>query len=176
MSNSNETQAVRERWAYHQKLYEKYSARVPNFTEIIDGFYMNPAALGDFVMAVSSFHDSRRIYADYMRIYADYMRIYADYMRIYCAYKVHTAFTRSRSEIIHELRVHGIKYILDLDGNYLLDTFRPSLDVRGSKSLRGFHHIQTARLLCPRHCLREFDDDPQYVLSFIGRITMGTHS
>ena len=31
---------------------------------------MNPAALGDFVMAVSSFHDSRRIYADYMRIYA----------------------------------------------------------------------------------------------------------
>ena len=66
----NETQAVCEWRAYHQKLYEKYSARVPNFTEIVDGFYMNLAALGDFVTAVSSFHNSKCIYADYMRIYA----------------------------------------------------------------------------------------------------------
>jgi hypothetical protein len=67
--------------------------------------------------------------------------------------------SQARSDDIHALRTRGILYILP--GKFELATgFTPPLSCTGPKAGRGFRHPQTARLLCPRNALDEFDTDP----------------
>ena len=51
------------------------------------------------------------------------------------------------------LRENGLKYIPKVPGH-------PTLDLNAKKEMRGFNHIPTGRLLCPRFRLGVFDDDP----------------
>jgi hypothetical protein len=45
-----------------------------------------------------------------------------------------------------------------------IDVIEPPLTRTQGKSVRGFNHPATARLLCPFKDLEEFDKNPQYVL------------
>jgi hypothetical protein len=69
------------------------------------------------------------------------------------------AASGARSDDIHTLRTRGIHYVIPemWDG-----TFSSPLNPHGDKFLRGFNHTETARFLCPEHCLAEFDSNPEY--------------
>lgn len=48
---------------------------------------------------------------------------------------------------------------------------KPTLAKAGGKSVRGFSHPMTARLLCPQKLLAKFDEDPTYVASIFFFVT-----
>jgi hypothetical protein len=70
------------------------------------------------------------------------------------------AASGARSDDIHTLRVRGIHYIIP---DMWEGTFSSPLNPHGEKNIRGFNHVETARLLCPEHRLAEFDSDPEFI-------------
>jgi hypothetical protein len=62
----------------------------------------------------------------------------------------------ARSEDCGSLKHNGIAY-LPLDPE--VDIIQPPICKEHTKAMRGFNHMITARLLCPKRYLWEFDND-----------------
>lgn len=61
-----------------------------------------------------------------------------------------------RSDDSGTLKYNGLNYIVRDQDN---DSVQPVLSKKSGKSARGWAHPMTARLLCPRSMLEEFDFD-----------------
>ena len=68
----------------------------------------------------------------------------------------------ARHEDTGSLKTWCLNYLSRRPG---INVIEPLLTRNQGKSIRGFNHPATARLLCPFKDLREFDEDLQYVLT-----------
>jgi len=78
--------------------------------------------------------------------------------------QIEQAANKGRSDDCGSLRVDGLKYILTVPNI-------PMVDINAKKEYRGFNHVSTGRLLCPRALRDEFDKDPN---AFCHSVTNGT--
>jgi len=79
-------------------------------------------------------------------------------------FKIETTGNKGRSDDCSSLRNNALDYIPRIKDV-------PSIERKAKKEQRGFYHLMTARLLCPRQLRDEFDTDME---GFCRRVQNGT--